>query len=255
VQDGSDVVAVALAARDDGALHARHGVLGQQLQDANELPRTRLGTVLPLQGTTQFPELRRQLPVPVDVGVIQRRRLPPQRHQVMQRIQHLHAPRIAPPVLGDHLTASDDGDVIHITLDGHRLEGEPPRHTIAVAIETHRLVLVHLARPLDGSIERSPGQRQGSGPIPLEALADGLRLAGLPPFPIAQAASAELGVQLVQVLDLGHRRRPLLLHELHPTFDPRLLLRPPHQAEQRLEVVVAGQGRITLMELTTPALE
>jgi hypothetical protein len=52
LQDGGDVVAISLAAGDDGPLHPLDGMLGQQLQDPNELPRTRLGTVLLFQGTT-----------------------------------------------------------------------------------------------------------------------------------------------------------------------------------------------------------
>jgi hypothetical protein len=91
LQDGRDVIALALAAGVDGLLHARDGMLGQKLQDANVLTRPRQGAVLLLQSLAQRGEHRRQLPLFVDVGVVQGRRLASQRHQVMPRLEHLHA--------------------------------------------------------------------------------------------------------------------------------------------------------------------
>ena len=43
------------------------------------------------------------------------------------------------------------------------------------------------------------------------------------------------------------------VQKLHAAFDPRLLLRPPHQTEQRLEAVVANQRLITLVDLPAAA--
>jgi hypothetical protein len=89
----------------------------------------------------------------------------------------------------------------------------------------------------------------------LETLADGRALPRLSSLPFAQAAVAQVGVELGQVLDGGHRRAPLLLQELHPSLDTRLLLGTPHHAEQGLEIVVTGQGLIASVDLPLPAYE
>jgi hypothetical protein len=62
-------------------------MFGQQLQNANVLTRPGQGAVLFFQRLPQFRERGRQLPVFVDVGVIQSRRLPAEGHQVVQRIE------------------------------------------------------------------------------------------------------------------------------------------------------------------------
>jgi hypothetical protein len=72
---------------------------------------------------------------------------------------------------------------------------------------------------------------------------------------IAQTTSAEVGIQFVEVFDLRHGRCPILLQELHTTFDARLLLRPPHQAEQWLEIVMACQSKVTLVDLPAAAFK
>jgi hypothetical protein len=54
-RDGLDQEA-ARATALDGPLHALDGVLGQQLQHADVLPRTRTGAVLPLQVSAQLAE-------------------------------------------------------------------------------------------------------------------------------------------------------------------------------------------------------
>jgi hypothetical protein len=63
-------------------LHALHGMLGQQLQDADVLPRSRRGTVTFLHGLPKLGELRGHLPIPVDLRVIQRRRATSQGGQI-----------------------------------------------------------------------------------------------------------------------------------------------------------------------------
>jgi hypothetical protein len=70
-----------------------------------------------------------------------------------------------------------------------------------------------------------------------------------------QAASTQMRVQLGQILHHGDRRGPVLLQELHASFDTRLLLRPTHQAKQRLEIVVARQRLITPVDLACSALQ
>jgi hypothetical protein len=57
-----------------------------------------------------------------------------------------------------------------------------------------------------------------------------------------------VSVQFSPVADLGHGRGPILLHELDAALDARLLLRPTHQTEQRLEQVVTGQGLVAVVE-------
>ena len=158
-QDRGDVVPIALAGANDGLLHTFDRVLGEQLQDPNELAGSCLGAVLLFQGHTQIAEYCRQLPLSVDVGVVERRRLATQCHQVMQRIQHLHPLGIGAWVLGDALAAGHDLDMMHVTLDSHGLERKPTRHAVAVPIEAHGLILVHLGRLPDGGVERLRGQR------------------------------------------------------------------------------------------------
>jgi len=60
-------------------------------------------------------------------------------------------------------------------------------------------------------------------------------------------------VQLSPVANLGHGRGPILLHKLDPALDARLLLGPTHQAEERLEQVVTGQGLVAFVEPTVAA--
>jgi hypothetical protein len=58
----------------DGLLHARQRMFQQQLQDADIVTPSRLRTVPRFQTLTQLLEQRRQLPVPIDIGMIQGRR-------------------------------------------------------------------------------------------------------------------------------------------------------------------------------------
>jgi hypothetical protein len=196
LQDVRDVVAVALLTRGDGALHALDGMLGQQLQDADVLPRAGRGTMLFFQGLPQVAEHRRQLPVLVNVGVVQRRRLARQRHQVMQRVEHLHALGVTPGVAGDDLATRHHLDALDIGLHRDRAEGVRARHAVGVVIETHRLVFVHLGRLGYAGVERSRRQRQGQGTLALEALADALLLPRLLALSVAQAASPQSSVEL-----------------------------------------------------------
>jgi len=154
-------------------------MLGQQLQDANVLTCPGHGTVLLFQGLAQLREHRRQLPMFVDFGVVQRRRLAPQRHQIVQRIEHLHPLGIRTHVAGDDLTLGHHGDVLDIGLHGDRRERVRTRHAVGVVIETHGLVLVHLGHLRHARVERSGGQRQSRGTLALETLADGLLLPSL----------------------------------------------------------------------------
>jgi hypothetical protein len=86
-----------------------------------------------------------------------------------------------------------------------------------------------------------------------ETLADGLGLAGLGAVAVAQAAGPQAGVQLGQVADLRHRRRPVALQVPHAVLHTRLLLRPTHPAKQRLESIVTDQGLVALVEAARTA--
>lgn len=74
LQNRFDAVAAGTAADLDSTLDRFDRVLGQQLQDANELACPGLGAVLALQVATQLGEHGGQLPVPIDVGMVERRR-------------------------------------------------------------------------------------------------------------------------------------------------------------------------------------
>src|ERR1700722_2230370 len=89
----------------------------------------------------------------------------------------------------------------------------------------------------------------------LETLTDGLALSRLSSLTFAQAAVTQVSVELGQVLDGRHWRAPFLLQELHTSLDARLLLGPPHHAEQRFEVVMTGQSLIASADLPLPAHE
>jgi len=65
----------------------------------------------------------------------------------------------------------------------------------------------------------------------------------------------KMEVQLAQVLNAGHRRRPLSLKILHPLLDSGLLRRCFGHAESRREVVVTGQCRVAWVESTIATLE
>jgi len=142
----------------DGPLHALDGVLGQELQDADVLPCPRADAVLSLQVGTQLAEYARQIPVTVQVGVIERGRLPLQRHQIVQRLQQLLALGVRAQVPGDDLAAGHDGDVIDVALDRHRLERERARHAVVVRVEADGLVLVHLGRLGHAGVEGPRGE-------------------------------------------------------------------------------------------------
>jgi hypothetical protein len=156
-RDGLDQEA-ARAAELDGPLHALDRVLCQQLQHADILPRSRAAAVLPFEVGTQLGEHGRQFPVPVDVGVIERRRLPLQRHQIVQRVEHLLALGVRAHVPGNDLAAGYDRDLSDVALDRHRLERERPRHAVVVRVEADGLVLVHRGRLGHARVESPLGQ-------------------------------------------------------------------------------------------------
>jgi hypothetical protein len=70
---------------------------------------------------------------------------------------------------------------------------------------------------------------------------------------VAQAAGPQMRVQLGQVARPRHRGGPVALQVTHAPLDVRLLLRPTHQAEERLEGVVTDQGLVAVVETALAA--
>jgi hypothetical protein len=121
-------------------------VLGQQLEYADVLPHAWPRTVTLLQTLSQLLERRRQLPTPVHAGVVQRRRAAAKRYQVVQRIEHLVARFVAPPVAGNQPPFRYHVHSIDVALDRHRFKSPSARHAVPHLVEMHQLVLVHLPR-------------------------------------------------------------------------------------------------------------
>lgn len=139
--------------------HPLQRMLGQQLKDEDVLPHARPGTVTPLQTLPQLRKHRGQLPAAVHVGVIQRRRSPAQRYQIVQRVEHLVARLVTPPVAGNHTIAMHDVHAIDVAFHRDRLERPGTRHAVLHVVKTHQLILVDLGRPHHARIKSVPGQR------------------------------------------------------------------------------------------------
>ena len=223
-------------------------VLVQKLQHADEVPPAGAGSVAGFQLVTELTEARGQVPVAVDRGVIQRRRPPRQGDKVVVRVEDLLAATVAAWMLGHDLASGHDGDVSDIGLDRDRLESLGVRHAVAVVLEAHGLVLVDLRRLGHAGIKGVCGQGQRCDLVPREADADGLGLFAAGAFALGQAALVQVGVQRRQIADLGDRRGPAALQIVDAVLDARLLVAAPRHAEQGLEGVVAGQGRVAWLE-------
>lgn len=239
----------------DGAFDAFLGVFAEQEQHADELPGTGEGPVADLQGTSQFGEGRRQRPVAIDRGVIQARRLAGERRQVMQGIEHHRAAVVTAGMSRHDLTGGHDHDPVHIRLHRHGLKRTGPGHAVGHVVEPGGLVFVDSGRRIEAGVERPLGQEDRRGAVVLETVGDGVGLTGDDAVLIVETASPEMLVQLGEVPHPGHRRGPSSLQVLDPVLDVRLLVAAGRHAEQRLEVVVAGQSLVTLIERSLATLE
>jgi hypothetical protein len=105
-------------------LDAGHRVLGQQLQDADVLPRAGTHPQPPLQRPAVLRQGGRQLPVAGDRGVVQRRRPLPQRHQVVRGVEHplAGAPTHRAPGLAETPAPAP------VAPRHLQVGGRPPRH-------------------------------------------------------------------------------------------------------------------------------
>jgi hypothetical protein len=152
-QDGFDIVALAAATSGDHLADVFDAMVFQQLQDADEVAHAAGRTVLLLQRGPQVAEQRWQLPAPEDVGMVEGRRPPLQSAQIMLRVEDVLVLGIRARMRRDDLAAEHHGDVVHIGLHGHGLEGRRPRHAVTVVVVAHRLVLVGLGRLDDAGVE------------------------------------------------------------------------------------------------------
>jgi hypothetical protein len=134
------------ATLSDRLLHHLHGIFGQQLQNPNVLARPGREALAPLQVLSQLLKAGRQFPAGKHKGVVQGRRPTPQNRQIMAGLHDPFASGIMAFVTGNDHLAGHHVDPIHIRLDGHGLKGPATRNTVAIRVESHRLVLVHLRR-------------------------------------------------------------------------------------------------------------
>jgi hypothetical protein len=153
LENSLDIVAGFRPAPLDRPLHDFQRLLREQLHHANVVLDAPARTMLLLQSGTQLAKQRRQLPVAEDVGMVQRRRLTLQHLQIVLRIETLLVVTIRTRMPGDHLAAGHHRDVVYIALDGDGLKRGRPRHTVAVLVEAHGLILVHLGWLEDARIE------------------------------------------------------------------------------------------------------
>ena len=152
-QQGFHVEAGRTTAGLDRTLHFLQAMVGQHMQDADIVLDAPPRTVLTLQVATQLVEDRRQLPVPKDVGMVQRCRPALQRVQVMSRVEDLLVLAITTRVRRDHLSALHDVHPFDVGFDCYGPEGGTTRHAIAVGVVADHLVLVGLGRLQHAGIE------------------------------------------------------------------------------------------------------
>jgi hypothetical protein len=243
------------AALDDGLLDYLHGALGQQLQNPHVLSGSG-GQPLPLlEVGPQLVKARRQRPSGKHEGMIQGGGPATEDGQVMLRLHDPFPAGVAAWVAGNAPCLRDHLDPIHIRLDRHCLEGPATRNTVAVGVEPHRLVLVHLGRLRNKRLEGPRRQGQCSLLVLLEQLPNRLSPAGHHMVPLGQSARPQVRIQLGQILHPGHRSGPVPLQIAHAVLHVGLLVAPRRHAEPRIETVIAGQGSVPLLKLTLAALQ
>jgi len=156
---------------------------------------------------------------------------------------------VAAGVTGNHADAGYHLEPIHVRLDRHGLEGPAPRNTVAVRIEPHRLVLVHLGRFRHERIESPRRQRQRGLAILFEQFADGLRLARHHMVPLGQGTRPQVRIQFGQVFYPGHGSGPVPLQVIHAVLHVGLLVAPCRHTEPWIKAVVARQGGVPRLHL------
>jgi len=236
-------------------LHTEPRMLPQQFQDTHIVTPAQQRAVSCFQAFTHFLENRRQLPLAIDVGMIQGSRPTRERRQVMQRVEHLAAGQVTAFVPGHHLAAHDDLDVLGVSFHGGRPKGITLRHAVTHLIETRCLVFVDLGLLVNAGLKARGRQRPGFVAVAFETLADGLGVVTGCAFAVYKARGTQVAVELGHILLLGHGRGPTPLQRLDAVLHVGLLIATCRHTKQRLEDVVAGQGLVTRMQLPLPAAE
>jgi hypothetical protein len=144
---GNDVIGV--HRRLPAALHDRlldhfHRVFRQQLQDPHVLPRAGGESLALFEVGPQLIEAGRQLPTGKHEGMVQGGRPATEDSQVVLGLHDPFATGVTAGMTGNHAGPGHHLDPIDIGLDRHGLESPASRNTVAVRIEPHRLVFVHL---------------------------------------------------------------------------------------------------------------
>ncbi len=149
-------------------------MLPQQFQHAHVLPYSSTAPMAVFQPGSQFAEDRGEFPIAVHVRVIQGRRTPGERRQIMPWIENLVARFVTANMPGHDLIVMDDGNAIDVAFDGHSMKGTVSRNAVRHVVKAGELVLVDLHRLADAGLETMRRQRSRLLKVLLEPLADGL---------------------------------------------------------------------------------
>lgn len=148
-----------------------------------------------------------------------------------------------------------DGDAIDVRLHRHGLEGMRARHAVRDVVEPDGLIFVNLRGRGETGVEGPLGQRNRRSAVALEARRDNVGLAGSDPSLVVFAASPQMLIEFDEITSTRHRRGPSPFQILDPVLDMRLLVAAGRHAEQGLEVVMAGQGLVAIVEPSLATFE
>jgi len=129
----------------------------------------------------------------------------------VQRLEHLVARHIAPPVAGNHTTAMHNVHAIHVAFDRDRFKRVRARYAVLHVLESHQLILVDFRRPRHAWIEGVPGQRFRGFAISIKEFANRAFASVASALTLCEATVEKIRIQLVEILHLGNRRRPATL--------------------------------------------
>lgn len=128
--------------RFQSTTHTLQRMFGEELQHADESPRTCLEAVFVFELATKRGETRRQFPVPVHGSVVERSGLAAQSREIVNGVKDERALPVASCVGCNHMAGRRDHDAIDVTFDRHHLERERSRDAVSIAIKGHGLILV-----------------------------------------------------------------------------------------------------------------
>ena len=231
------------------------GMVSQEHQNLDELPRSGVLTQSLLQRGTQCGKYRGQLPVPIHRRVIQARRLAGQSHQIMQWIQ-LGLPRIVTPRMRGHTHPSaHDLHAIDIGLQRQCLKRSLMRYAVRDFVKPHCLQLVRLRLAHETGLEPSLGQRGRDALILLKLSGNRHTSSRHHPLPVLTAPLLQVRIQRVHVGHTRYGSRPLPLQPFHAILDVWFLVPPRRHTEQGGEVVVARQCHVQLVQPPVPTTQ